>query len=132
MYAIRSYYGQPRLVARILQQGLMDKGVAENQTAITTYGREAIFGIFDACRPGDLLTMLLGHVEKHQLPGYIKEYADLLRNKEQPHIQDYRITSYNVCYTKLLRCGEPAGSLKVCSISLWAPRVCLTLPQDTQ
>jgi len=79
---------QPRLVARILQQGLMDKGVAESQTAITTYGREAIFGIFDACRPGDLLTMLLGHVEKHLLPGYIKEYAKLLRNREQPRIQD--------------------------------------------
>lgn len=79
---------QPRLVARILQQGLMDKGIAESQTAITTYGREAIFGIFDACRPGDLLTMLLGHVEKHHLPGYIKEYAELLRNKEQTRTQD--------------------------------------------
>jgi len=79
---------QPRLVARILQQGLMDKGIAESQTAITTHGREAIFGIFDACRPGDLLTMLLGHVEKHQLPGYIKEYAELLRIKEQPPNKD--------------------------------------------
>lgn len=77
---------QPRLVARILQQGLMEKGVAESQTAITTYGREAIFRIFDACQPGDLLTMLLGHVEKHHLPGYIKEYAEILRNKEQPRI----------------------------------------------
>jgi cyanophycin synthetase len=73
---------QPRLVARILQQGLMDKGVIENQTAITTYGRDAIFKIFDACRPGDLLTMLLGHVEKHHLPGYIKEYAEALRARE--------------------------------------------------
>ncbi|MGA9573745.1 MAG: Mur ligase family protein, partial [Lysobacterales bacterium] len=70
---------QPRLVARILQQGLMDKGVAECQTAITTHGRDAIFEIFDFCQPGDLLTMLLGHVEKHHLPGYISEYADTLK-----------------------------------------------------
>ena len=75
---------QPRLVASILQQGLMEKGVAESQTAITTYGREAIFRIFDACQPGDLLTMLLGHVEKHHLPGYIKDYAEILRDKEKP------------------------------------------------
>jgi len=74
---------QPRLVARILQQGLLDMGIDESRTAITTYGREAIFGIFDACRPGDLLTMLLGHVEKHQLPGYIREYAEILRKSEQ-------------------------------------------------
>jgi len=74
---------QPRLVARILQQGLMDKGVAESQTAISTYGREAIFKIFDACRPGDLLVMLMGHVEKHQLPGYIREYAEKLSNTKQ-------------------------------------------------
>ena len=70
---------QPRLVASILQQGLMDKGVAESQTAITTYGKEVMFRIFDSCRPGDLLVMLLGHVEKHHLPGYIREYADALK-----------------------------------------------------
>ena len=74
---------QPRLVAHILQQGLMDNGVKESQTAITTHGRDAIFGIFDACQPGDLLTMLMGHVEKHQLPGYIKEYAEIQRKKNQ-------------------------------------------------
>lgn len=69
---------QPRLVAKILQQGLLEKGVSENQTAITTYGKDAIFKIFDTCEPDDLLVMLLGHVEKHDLPGYIREYADIL------------------------------------------------------
>jgi len=73
---------QPRRVAQILQQGLMDKGVAESQTAITTCGRDVIFEIFDACRPGDLLTMLLGHVEKPLLAGYIREYAEVLRARE--------------------------------------------------
>ncbi len=73
---------QPRLVARILQQGLMDKGVAESQTAIMTHGRDEIFRIFDACRPGDLLTMLMGLVEKNQLPDYIREYADLLKQRQ--------------------------------------------------
>jgi hypothetical protein len=57
---------------------LIEAGVAENQTVITTNGKEVIFQIFDACKEGDLLVMLMGHVEKHQLPGYINEYARTL------------------------------------------------------
>ena len=72
---------QPRLVAGILRQGLIEKGVDKNQTAVTTHGRDVIFQIFDFCRPGDLLTMLLGHVEKHHLPGYIREYADRIKRQ---------------------------------------------------
>jgi hypothetical protein len=64
-----------RNVARFLQQGLVESGVDENQTAIKNFGKDVIFEIFDACKPGDLLVMLMGHVEKLQLPDYIKEYA---------------------------------------------------------
>lgn len=63
-----------RPVAKVMQRGLLDAGVAESQTVVLTHGKEVIFSIFDACRPGDLLIMLLGHVEKHLLAGYISEY----------------------------------------------------------
>ena len=61
-------------VAHLLQEGLLKNGVAIEQTTIRTHGREVIFEIFDACEPGDLLMMLIGHVEMHQLPDYINEY----------------------------------------------------------
>lgn len=66
-----------RKVAKIMQKGLLEAGVAESQTALFIHGKEVIFEIFDACEPGDLLVMLLGRVEKHLLPGYIREYARL-------------------------------------------------------
>lgn len=69
---------KPRKVAHLLQQGLIEAGVAENQTLVMTSGKEVVFKIFDACKTGDLLVMLIGHVEKHQLPGYIREYASKL------------------------------------------------------
>ena len=72
---IRADRTQPRTVAHLLKQGLIEAGVAENQIVVRKYGKEVIFEIFDACRPGDLLIMLMGHVEKHHLPGYIREYA---------------------------------------------------------
>jgi cyanophycin synthetase len=72
---IRPDRTQPRTVGHLLKQGLMESGVAENQIAVRNYGKEVIFEIFDMCRPGDLLIMLMGHVEKHHLPGYIREYA---------------------------------------------------------
>ena len=62
-------------MASFMQQVLIETGVAENQTTILTFGKEQIFKIFDACEPGDLLLMLLGHVETKTVPGYIKEYA---------------------------------------------------------
>jgi cyanophycin synthetase len=65
----------PRKVAHLLKQGLMQGGVAEEQLVVMGNGKEVMFEIFDMCGPGDLLVMLLGHVEKHQLPGYIEEYA---------------------------------------------------------
>jgi len=80
---IRADGTQPRLVAPILQQGLIEKGVDEDQTAVTTNGKDVIFKIFDSCQPGDLLTMLMGHVEKHHLPGYIKDYAELLNENNE-------------------------------------------------
>ena len=80
---VRSDGTQPRRVAKILQRGLMDKGVAENQTAIKDRGKDVFFEIFDFCQPGDLLMVLLGHVEKHHLPGYISEYANVLKKGEE-------------------------------------------------
>jgi len=73
-----------RKVAHLLQQGLINAGVAESQIAITSNGKDVIFKILDACNPGDLLVMLMGHVEKHQLPGYIKEYAENLGSSVTP------------------------------------------------
>jgi UDP-N-acetylmuramyl tripeptide synthase len=63
-----------RPVAKIMQKGLLDAGVPESRTAVLMHGEEVIFSIFDACHPGDLLIMLLGHVEKHLLAGYISKY----------------------------------------------------------
>jgi len=74
---------QPRWVAHILQQGLIEAGVAESQIALTTYGQDVIFEIFDACKPGDLLLILLGHREKHLLSGYIRNYAGTLDRQQE-------------------------------------------------
>jgi len=72
-----------RPVTHILQQGLIEAGVAESQTALTTKGQDAIFEIFDACKPGDLLLMLMGHIEKHLMSGYIRNYAGILRERQE-------------------------------------------------
>ena len=66
-----------RKVAGLLKQGLIEEGVAESQIAVKTSGKNIIFEIFDACQPGDLLVMLMGHVESPLLPGYIREYAGI-------------------------------------------------------
>jgi UDP-N-acetylmuramyl tripeptide synthase len=66
-----------RKVAHLLQQGLIRAGVTESQTTLASNGKDVIFEIFDSCKTGDLLVMLMGHVEKHQLPTYIREYAEL-------------------------------------------------------
>ena len=67
-----------RPVAHIMQKGLMDAGVEENQTVLLKHGKEVIFEIFDTCEPGDLLVMLLMEVERQQISGYINEYARTL------------------------------------------------------
>jgi len=41
-------------------------------------GKDDIFEVFDACESGDLLIILMGYVEKHHLPSYIREYARIL------------------------------------------------------
>jgi hypothetical protein len=64
-----------RSVAHIMQKGLIEAGVMASQTTTLVHGKDVIFEIFDTCKKGDLLVMLLGHVEKHQMPGYIREYA---------------------------------------------------------
>lgn len=71
----------PRTVAHILRESLLESGVAKEMTAIKTHGKQVAFEIFDSCEPGDLLVMLMGHVEKHQLPGHIREYAEKLNDE---------------------------------------------------
>lgn len=66
---IRKYLGP------FIQQVLIGEGVPAEQTTVITFGKEAIYSILDACEPGDLLILLLGHVEKQTVPGYIKDYA---------------------------------------------------------
>ena len=74
---------QPRWVAHILKQGLIEAGVDESQIALTTHGEEVIFEILDACKPGDLFLILLGHREKHLMPGYIKNYVARLEKQQE-------------------------------------------------
>jgi cyanophycin synthetase len=68
-----------RTVAHLLQQGLLDAGVEAERTAIVGHGEEVAHQIFDSCQKGDLLVMLLGHVEKHKLATYIRSYAKRLQ-----------------------------------------------------
>ena len=51
--------------------------LTEKVAQSTSYGREVIYSILDACEPGDLLLLLLGHAETPIVPGYIKDYAKL-------------------------------------------------------
>lgn len=62
-------------LAPLIQQVLIDAGVPAEKTAVVSFGREVINSILDGCEPGDLLMLLLGHVEKHWVPAYIREYA---------------------------------------------------------
>ena len=59
-----------------MQQALIDEGVPRHATTVLTFGREAIFSILDACEPGDLLLLLVGHFESGKVTGYIKEYGE--------------------------------------------------------
>ena len=63
------------VAAPALRDELLKQGVAPEQVTVTHHGPEVIARIFDACRPGDLLVMLMGHVEQHELPGYIEDHA---------------------------------------------------------
>ena len=63
-----------RLVGPFMQQVLVEEGVPENKTMLMTFGREVIFRILDACEPGDLLILLVGHAEIHSAPPHINEY----------------------------------------------------------
>ena len=67
----------PRPVAHLLKQGLLESGVSERHIATKSFGKDVVFEIFSACQKGDLLVMLMGHIEKKQLAGYIEEYARL-------------------------------------------------------
>ncbi len=57
-----------------MQQVLIEEGVSRDATTVLTFGKEVMFRILDACEPGDLLLLLLGHFETGKAPGYIQEY----------------------------------------------------------
>lgn len=76
--------GKPDIiVAPILRDELLRQGVASHQIDLMHHGRDVIFRILDACQPGDLLMMLMGHVEKRLLPGYIEDYAARLDGRPE-------------------------------------------------
>jgi len=75
-YTPREGYPAERIAPR-LKEALTGSGVAEDRIAVVGTGREAVFEIFDACRPGDLLFLLLGHVEFPLLGGWIRDYRAL-------------------------------------------------------
>lgn len=62
-------------MAHLLRQGLLHAGVAQEKITVAGSGEDVIFEVFDICEPGDLLVMLMGHVEKNLLPGWIEEYV---------------------------------------------------------
>jgi cyanophycin synthetase len=66
-------------LAPFIRRILIEEGVPAKNTAVVTYGREVIYQILDSCQPGDLLMLLLGHVEKENVPALIREYASQKR-----------------------------------------------------
>ena len=66
-------------LAPFIRRVLIEEGVPAKNTAVVTYGREVIYQILDSCQPGDLLMLLLGHVEKETAPGLIREYTSQWR-----------------------------------------------------
>lgn len=69
---------EPRKVAHILKQGLLSRGIPESKIAVRGYGEQVIREILESCQPGDLLVMVAGHVEMHELPDQIRAYANVL------------------------------------------------------
>jgi cyanophycin synthetase len=64
-----------RYCAPFMQQTLIEEGVPAANTTVVTFGREVIFSILDACEPGDLLVLLVGHSESRKVPVYIRDYT---------------------------------------------------------
>ena len=64
-----------KLVGPFIQRVLVEEGVPKHRTMVLTFGRDAIFRILGACEPGDLLILLVGHVEMKTVPAYIEEYT---------------------------------------------------------
>lgn len=65
-----------RYTGPFMQQVLIEEGVAREATTVLTWGRDVIFRIFDSCKPGDLLLLLVGHAEKGKIAGFIEEYRN--------------------------------------------------------
>jgi len=73
-----------RFTGPFMQQVLIEEGVPQQATEVVTFGRDVVFSIFDACKPGDLLLFLVGHFEAKRLPGYIQEYRE--KNRASPSL----------------------------------------------
>ena len=63
-----------RALAPFMQQCLIEAGVERDRTTLMGYGKEVLFDIFDACKPGDLLIYLIGNAEKNVIHDHITEY----------------------------------------------------------
>jgi len=63
-----------RALASFMQQSLIDAGVEADRTTLLGYGKDVLFGILDACKPGDLLVCLIGNAEKKVIQDHIEAY----------------------------------------------------------
>jgi len=70
-----------RFTGPFMQKILIEEGVPRQATTVLTFGRDVIFSIFDSCKPGDLLFLLVGHSETRKIPGYIREYQESLKQR---------------------------------------------------
>ena len=107
MYAIRSYYGSPDFGV----QGVLDRfGQIAPKVLFCTdrylYGGKA-FSTLD--KVGEILQQLPSVTRCVVLP-YEADAPDRAGAKALPNGLPLRITSYNVCYTKLLRLARLPNS----------------------
>ena len=70
-----------RFTGPFMQKILIEEGVPRQATTVLTFGRDVIFKIFDSCKPGDLLFLLVGHSETRKIPGYIQAYRERLNER---------------------------------------------------
>ena len=99
MYAIRSYYAFPfQPVEELVKSGINDI------TIITGRNKYSLEDHFDYSYELEHTLELKGKTDMLKIVKEISEMANIyfIRQKE-PLGLGHRITSYNVCYTKLLR-----------------------------
>ena len=148
MYAIRSYYDWVELVAA-LKQSLAQNPDKWTKTAAAILGvtEETTTGVhrlyqmqkegtlpFPAMNVNDSVTKskfdnLYGC--RHSLVDGICRATDVMLSGKVAVVCGYRITSYNVCYTKLLRCNAQIGSISAIQTVQPSPRSDCAQPLPT-